>query len=150
VDEPLFQIGVVAEQVGLSLRTIRFYEEAGIVIPSARSSGGFRLYTETDIDRLVQVKAMKPLGFSLGETRELMDLRDRVVAGKSLSSDERRRFLAFSEQADAKFRKRQRQLSDARRLTDALRDEVLSLGLATSDHDRDRSQAGTGGSPDRS
>ena len=56
------QIGEVADQVGLSLRTIRFYEEAGLVIPSARSVGGFRLYSETDLDRLQLIKRMKPLG----------------------------------------------------------------------------------------
>ena len=43
------QIGEVAERVKLSLRTIRHYEEVGLVPPSARSKGGFRLYTEADV-----------------------------------------------------------------------------------------------------
>jgi DNA-binding transcriptional MerR regulator len=129
VDEQMFQIGAVAERVGLSLRTIRFYEETGIVMPSARSAGGFRLYTEADIDRLVQVKAMKPLGFSLEETRELMDLRDRLTAEGVLSHEEQRLLASYSERADAKFRKRQVQLGDARRLIDALRSEVEPLNL---------------------
>lgn len=127
VEEKLFQIGAVAERVDLSLRTIRFYEEAGIVVPSARSTGGFRLYTEADIDRLIQVKAMKPLGFTLDETRELMDLRDRLTAGEPLSQLERAVLADYSERADAKFRKRQRQLADARRLTDALRREAAAV-----------------------
>ncbi len=125
--EQLFQIGAVAERVELSLRTIRFYDEVGIVVPSARSAGGFRLYTEADIDRLIQVKAMKPLGFSLEETRELMDLRDRLAAGEGLDASQQELLTGYSERADAKFKKRQRQLSDARRLTDALRQEVASL-----------------------
>ncbi len=135
MDVQLFQIGAVAERVGLSLRTIRFYEEAGIVMPSARSAGGFRLYTEADIDRLIQVKAMKPLGFSLEESRELMDLRDRLASGEHLDERERRLLAAYSERADAKFLKRQRQLGDARRLTDALRSEVSSLHLDRDDRD---------------
>jgi len=72
----LMQIGQVAERTGLSLRTIRFYEEAGLVIPSARSEGGFRLYGEDEIDRLRMIKRMKPLGFSLEEMQQLLTLLD--------------------------------------------------------------------------
>ncbi|WP_435107164.1 MerR family transcriptional regulator [Nocardiopsis synnemataformans] len=72
------QIGEVAERTGLSLRTIRYYGEVGLVEPSARSRGGFRLYTETDVDRLDLVKRMKPLEFSLEETRELLEALDRL------------------------------------------------------------------------
>ena len=63
------QIGDVAEQTGLSLRTIRYYEEAGLVTPSTRTTGGFRLYTEADADRFDLIKRMKPLGFSIEEMR---------------------------------------------------------------------------------
>jgi DNA-binding transcriptional MerR regulator len=45
----MMQIGEAAERVGLSLRTIRHWDEVGLVVPSARSNGGFRLYTEADI-----------------------------------------------------------------------------------------------------
>ena len=48
----LLQIGQVAERTGLSLRTIRFYEENGLVVPTARSEGGFRLYSDDDVARL--------------------------------------------------------------------------------------------------
>ncbi|MEZ5410494.1 MAG: MerR family transcriptional regulator [Acidimicrobiales bacterium] len=136
MEDKLFQIGAVAERVDLSLRTIRFYDEAGIVVPSARSAGGFRLYTEADIDRLIQVKAMKPLGFTLDETKELMELRDRLGAGEPLSRLERAVLADYSERADAKFRKRQRQLADARRLTDALRREAAAVS-----HDPDTEPA---------
>lgn len=70
----LMQIGQVAERTGLSLRTIRFYEENGLVIPTARSDGGFRLYSEDDVSRLQVVKRMKPLGFTLEEMQELLSL----------------------------------------------------------------------------
>ncbi|MEU4258481.1 MerR family transcriptional regulator [Streptomyces fradiae] len=74
------QIGEVAERTGLSLRTIRHYEEVGLAVPSARSKGGFRLYTEADVGRLMVIRRMKPLDFSLEETRELLDLIDRLKA----------------------------------------------------------------------
>ncbi|MEU4555358.1 MerR family transcriptional regulator [Micromonospora violae] len=73
------QIGEAAERVGLSIRTIRHYEDAGLVVPSARSEGGFRLYTEPDLDRLRVIKRMKPLGFTLEEMRDLLRLLDDLT-----------------------------------------------------------------------
>ncbi len=75
----MHQIGEVAERVGLSLRTVRHYDEAGLVVPSGRTPGGFRLYTNDDIERLALIKRMKPLGFALDQMRELLALRDRLV-----------------------------------------------------------------------
>jgi MerR family transcriptional regulator, copper efflux regulator len=68
------QIGQVAERTGLSLRTIRFYEGEGLVVPSTRSEGGFRLYSEADIARFEVIKRMKPIGFTVEEMRELLNL----------------------------------------------------------------------------
>jgi DNA-binding transcriptional MerR regulator len=76
--EPTMHIGEVAERIGLSLRTIRYYEEVGLITPSARTQGGFRLYTESDAARLQLVKDMKPLGFSLDEMRDLLGVLDRL------------------------------------------------------------------------
>ncbi|GAA3944528.1 MerR family transcriptional regulator [Amorphoplanes auranticolor] len=73
------QIGEAAERVGLSIRTIRHYEEVGLVVPSARSEGRFRLYTETDLDRLRVIKQMKPLGFTLEEMRDLLQTLDELA-----------------------------------------------------------------------
>ncbi|MGY1603179.1 MerR family transcriptional regulator [Geodermatophilus sp. SYSU D00815] len=72
--EGLVQIGRVAERTGLSLRTIRFYEEHGLVRPTTRSDGGFRLYSDDDVARLELVKRMKPLGFTVEEMQELIAL----------------------------------------------------------------------------
>ncbi|MBQ0895512.1 MerR family transcriptional regulator [Micromonospora sp. U56] len=78
VADRLMQIGEAAERIGLSIRTIRHYEEAGLIVPSARSEGGFRLYTEPDLDRLAVVKRMKPLGFTLNEMRDLLAVLDAL------------------------------------------------------------------------
>ena len=72
------QIGEVANQTGLSLRTIRYYEEMGLVAPSARTTGGFRLYTDSDVARLQLIKRMKPLEFSLEETKDLLAALDEL------------------------------------------------------------------------
>lgn len=74
------QIGEVATRVGLSLRTIRHWDEVGLVVPSERSAGGFRLYTEADIVRLELVKSLKPLDFSLEQMRELLATIDGIEA----------------------------------------------------------------------
>ncbi|MCY0944156.1 MerR family transcriptional regulator [Streptomyces antarcticus] len=87
------QIGEVAARTELSLRTIRHYEETGLVVPSARSQGGFRLYTQTDVARLMVVRRMKPLGFTLDQMRDLLDATDRLDADGDLEADEREALL---------------------------------------------------------
>ncbi len=77
----MYRIGEVSEAVGLSLRTIRHYEEVSLVPPSGRSAGRFRLYTDGDVERLRLVKHMKPLDFTLDEMRQLLDLRERLAGG---------------------------------------------------------------------
>jgi DNA-binding transcriptional MerR regulator len=77
----MMQIGEVAERVGLSLRTVRYYEEMGMIEPQTRTDGGFRLYTDAHVDRLMLIKCMKPLGFTIHEMRELLDARDAARIG---------------------------------------------------------------------
>ena len=82
------QIGVGAERTALSIKTIRHSDVGGRVVPSARSAGGFRLYTADDIDRLLAIRRMKPLGFTLDEMGEL--LRSLAVLAKPASSESER------------------------------------------------------------
>ncbi|GAA4909377.1 MerR family transcriptional regulator [Streptomyces coeruleoprunus] len=98
------RIGEVAERTGLSLRTIRHYEDMGLVVPSARSKGGFRLYTEADVERLTVIRRMKPLDFSLDEMRELLDLTDRLAttAGGPERDRLRERLDAYRKIAEAR------------------------------------------------
>jgi DNA-binding transcriptional MerR regulator len=79
MEERRMQIGEVAERTGLSVRTIRFYEESGLVAPSARSQGGFRLYTDRDVDRLQVIRRLKPLNFSIEDIRDVLGLLDRLA-----------------------------------------------------------------------
>ena len=87
------QIGEVAARTELSLRTIRHYEETGLVIPSARSQGGFRLYTETDVARLMVIRRMKPLGFTLDQMRDLLEVTGRLDSDEELPAEEREQLL---------------------------------------------------------
>ncbi len=87
------QIGEVAVRTELSLRTIRHYEEAGLITPSARSQGGFRLYAEKDVNRFMVIRRMKPLGFTLNEMRELLEVTDRLDADPPVEPAERAKLL---------------------------------------------------------
>ncbi|RYJ03535.1 MAG: MerR family transcriptional regulator [Actinomycetales bacterium] len=62
-------IGEVAARTDLSIRSLRHWEEVGLLTPSGRTDGGFRLYTEDDVERILLVRRMKPLGFSLDEMK---------------------------------------------------------------------------------
>ncbi len=79
--QALLKIGEVAERVGLSLRTIRFYEEAGLVVPESRTAGGFRLYSVGAVDRLEIIKRIKPLGFTVEEMVDVLTLLDTLGEG---------------------------------------------------------------------
>jgi DNA-binding transcriptional MerR regulator len=74
--EELSQIGGVAERLGVSTRTIKYYEELGLVSPENRSPGGFRLYNAFDVERLQRILRLKGMGFSLAAVRELLAVRD--------------------------------------------------------------------------
>ncbi|NAZ15548.1 MerR family transcriptional regulator [Glutamicibacter soli] len=73
-------IGDMVEATGLSHRTIRHYDEVGLLPASTRSEGGFRIYTDSDLARMLVIRSMKPLGFSLEEMGELLDAVDALAA----------------------------------------------------------------------
>ncbi|MDQ3237127.1 MAG: MerR family transcriptional regulator, partial [Actinomycetota bacterium] len=72
----LSRIGEVADRLGVSPRTIKYYEEIGLLIPGERSPGGFRLYAEPDVERLRRILRLKDMGFSLAAIREFISVRD--------------------------------------------------------------------------
>jgi DNA-binding transcriptional MerR regulator len=122
------QIGEVAARTELSLRTIRHYEETGLVIPSARSQGGFRLYTEADVARLMVIRRMKPLGFTLDEMRELLEATDRLDASDELTADERdfllKRLRGYEQGAAEQVEKLRTQLARAEEFAQTLRERL--------------------------
>src|SRR5512134_1259355 len=68
------QIGEVAERTGVTQRTLRFYEEKGLLKPPTRLDGGFRLYSEGDIGRVERIKELQSLlGLSLADIKEMVE-----------------------------------------------------------------------------
>ncbi len=136
--EPM-QIGEVAARTELSLRTIRQYEDNGLVVPSAASPGGFPLYTDADVSRLMVVRRMKPLGFTLDETRELLTAVDLLAAERAgtdteLDPDERAALVArvrgYERAAAERVAELRAQLSRAEEFADSLRRTRLTAAPA--------------------
>lgn len=116
-------IGELAEKTGLSLRTIRHYDEIGLLKASGRTEGGFRLYTQEDLSRLILIRRMKPLGFSLEEMTDLLKIIDTLQGGASGSDnpavrDELDRFIGQAVERREKLRD---QLTMADEFLDLLR-----------------------------
>ncbi|MDQ0792383.1 MerR family transcriptional regulator [Streptomyces sp. B1I3] len=129
VDDKHMQIGEVAARTELSLRTIRHYEEIGLVVPSARSQGGFRLYTESDVARLMVVRRMKPLGFTLEQMGDLLDATDHLDALDETShAGEREPFLgrvkSYEQAAADKIEELRVQLARAEEFAATLRSRL--------------------------
>src|SRR5688572_29001550 len=74
----LLKIGDFARLAGTNLRTLRYYEEIGLLVPAARSQGGFRYYRGTDLNRLNMVRDLQELGLHLDRIRELMSTREEL------------------------------------------------------------------------
>lgn len=71
-DQKLLKIGDLAKRVGVTVRTVRYYEELGLFSPAQISPGGFRLYNENDLRKLNYIKRFKNLGFPLDEILRLL------------------------------------------------------------------------------
>ncbi|MFB7558204.1 MerR family transcriptional regulator [Streptomyces brevispora] len=100
----------------------------GLIVPSARSKGGFRLYAEADVSRLMVIRRMKPLDFSLAEMRDLLEITDRLGAQDDppapLERERlRERLDAYRKVADARC-ETLRATGDGRGLAAMLRDRM--------------------------
>ena len=101
----------------LSLRTVRYYEEVGVLSAPARTEGGFRLYGAEHLEQLRLIKQMKPLGFSIEEMRELLDARADLRTSNSARkrAAARERLERFAELAGERCRDLRQQLRSAER-----------------------------------
>ena len=105
-------IGELAERTGLSLRTIRHYDEVGLLPATGRTNGGFRVYSEDDLERLTLIKAMKPLGFSLEEMAEILSILPALESAGT-SQEVQARLAEISQQAILQRAKMARNLAQA-------------------------------------
>ncbi len=102
------QIGEVAQRTGVTQRTLRFYEEKGLLRPPSRMDGGFRLYSEEDVKRVEHIRRLQDLlGISLADIKEMVD------------ADEVLRELRSQYRPESAIAEKRKQLQKATEVTEA-------------------------------
>ncbi len=109
-------VGQLAKRMGTTVRTLQYYDKEGVLIPSAESEGGRRLYTDKDMIKLHQILSLKSLGFSLDRIKESLVSLDTPTDVANLLAD----------QADA-VKRQIENLSETLSEIIALREEVLQM-----------------------
>jgi len=79
MSEKMIKTGELSQNAGVNKESIRFYERKGLLRKPQRTSGGYRLYSQSDVKRVLFIKNAQTLGFSLKEIRELLDIADGNV-----------------------------------------------------------------------
>jgi len=109
----LLRIGEVARRVNVSCRTLRYYEELGLLEPTGYTSGGARRYSERDVVRVERIRQLQRLmGFDLDEIGSVLEAEDRLEA------------LRAEAKGGPGPRRRLELLSEATALNQRLQDEV--------------------------
>ena len=74
IPQGFMTVGEVAKKMGVTVRTLQYYDKEGLLSPTAESEGGRRLYTDKDLITLHQIISLKSLGFSL------IDIKERLIS----------------------------------------------------------------------
>lgn len=125
-----FKIGAVAERIGISERTLRYYEEFGLIKPSSHSRGGSRLYDEKVIARVDKIRTLQSLmGFNLYEIQEILAAEDHIDELRNrLNSDAKPKREVYIDAMDTLSELKQRVADKQKKLQD-FQDE-LSIRLS--------------------
>jgi MerR family transcriptional regulator, copper efflux regulator len=105
----LMTVGEMAERVQLSHRTVRYYDDEGL-LPARRSPGNYRLYGEDALAKMLTIRRLKPLGFTLDEMREVLALLDAVSGPAAADGPERAEQLERLAALEADVRRRRDKL----------------------------------------
>ena len=109
-------VGEAAKKIGVTVRTLQYYDKEGLLSPSAESEGGRRLYTDKDLVMLHQIISLKSLGFSLD------DIKHRLTSLETPTDVA----AALTEQADS-IREKIGQLTASLTAIEQLKEEVLQM-----------------------
>ena len=116
IPQGFMTVGEVAKKMGVTVRTLQYYDKTGLLSPSAESEGGRRLYTHKDLIRLHQIISLKSLGFSLD------DIKERLISLETPADVAN----ALTEQADD-IRQKIEQLQASLSAIEQLKAEVLQM-----------------------
>ncbi len=112
--------GDLARATGNTVRTIRFYEEEGLLVPAVVSDGGHRRYTEDELERLRLITDLRELGLSLCEIRSILELRTGCQSAAEFA-------IRFQQVLGAHLEQAQRRLERLRRVKKELLDALASI-----------------------
>ncbi|HUF52967.1 MAG TPA: heavy metal-responsive transcriptional regulator [Dehalococcoidia bacterium] len=129
--KPLLRIGELANRTGFSTKTLRYYEEIGLVRPAERSESGYRLYSDEVLDRLRFVRRSRGLGLRLEDIKRILEISDEGrIPCEHVVGIVDREVAEVSEQM-ARLRTLRRDLTDLRaRLIDAVETGSAGPGRA--------------------
>ena len=116
IPQGFMTVGEVAKKMGVTVRTLQYYDKEGLLSPTAESEGGRRLYTDKDLITLHQIISLKSLGFSLN------DIKERLISLETPANVAN----ALTEQADD-IRKKIEQLQASLSAIEQLKAEVLQM-----------------------
>lgn len=103
--ERLMRIGELAERSGRTERTLRFYEELGLLSPAARTKGGFRLYDGNALLRIEWISRLQDLGFSLPEVKDFLQTLYAQRSGPAMMGDLREFYSTKLEETRAAIKR---------------------------------------------
>ena len=106
MDRRFYRAGQFARKAAVSIRTLRYYDQEGLLAPSRYSEAGYRLYTDADLVNLQQILALKFLGFSLDEIKALLradprGLQDVLAQQKAMMQAKRAQLDGIIQAIDA-------------------------------------------------
>lgn len=99
----LMQIGELAKKAGITLRTVRYYEELGLLNHTVRTKGGFRLYEDAELRKLELIRDLQGLDFPLAKIRTLFSRKREARCGADLARDVREALAAQLKEMDERI-----------------------------------------------
>ena len=116
IPEGYMRVGEMAKKAGTNANTLRYYDKEGLLSSSLKSEGGYRLYTDQDMARFIQIQTMKELGFTLSEIKKYL-----------VSLDTPDDMVAVLTEHESAIEKRITNLSESLRALRALKAEVMQM-----------------------
>ena len=120
----MMHIGKLAKKAGTTTRTVRYYEEMGLIQPEGRTPGGFRCYSESQLVRLHMVLSLKEMGFELEHIKSILDRRPKGDTGGALAA-------AILEDLQIRLEEVDAQISHYGRMRNRLTQSIDSLRKCT-------------------
>ena len=116
----IMKIGELAWRAGTTMRTIRYYEELGLIAPTARTKGGFRLYEEEELRRLHLIRSLQALDIPLAQVKAFFDERRRGRIASEIAPSLQRVLRSQLDEMD-------RRLAQYRAMQDSIRETIEIL-----------------------